>query len=196
MTENINFELLKELRKAGAKVTHPGKPGPDHKMMGDRRPPMGEHFGMPHNCDRRPMEGKDPFRNVEMHKHGPMHGPGKDGHGNDRPLPREFVLSLLLDNGNEGIRQKDLADKLGIRSAAMSEAINKLEDNGYIERKVDETDRRATLIFLTEKGEARANEVKDQRQHRFDRIFGDLTDAEKEQLLMLLKKMNGSLSQE
>ena len=88
------------------------------------------------------------------------------------------------------MRQKDLAEKIGNRPAAMSEAINKLEDNGYIERKVDESDRRATLIFLTEKGEARANEIRDQRERRFDRIFGCLTMEEKEQLLVLLRKMN------
>ena len=65
-----------------------------------------------------------------------------------------------------------------------------VRQNGYIERKVDESDRRATLIFLTEKGEARANEIRDQREHRFDRLFGELSAEEKEQLLTLLRKMN------
>ena len=205
MTENINFELMKELRIAGSKMIHPGKPGMGHGRMGDRRPPMpgncpekkgfrnlpamgpqGPFGGDPH------MGPKGPFENRGMHGFEGHPDKMKEGHGPGRPLPREFVLSILMDNGNAGMRQKDLAGKLGIGPAAMSEAIDKLEDNGYIERRVDETDRRATLIFLTEKGEARANEVRDQREHRFDRIFGDLTAEEKEQLLTLLKKMNGT----
>ena len=192
MTENLNFELMKELRFASAKMMHPGKNGPDRGPMHGKRPPMP---GMPFD------------RNHEMHgpegRHGmgpgtremprpdcrPWEGKGERGHSG-HPLPREFVLSILMEQGNTGVRQKDLAEKIGIRSAAMSEAIDKLEDNGYLERKVDETDRRATLIFLTEKGEARANEIRNQREHRFDHLFGELTAEEKEQLLALLKKMN------
>ena len=208
MTENINFELMKELRIAGSKMIHPGKPFPGRGPMEGHHGPMpGSQRGPMGDC-RPPMPGQFPekkgFRNLPaMMPEAPfgdrgMHGfeghPGKinDDHGFRKPLPREFVLSILLENGNEGMRQKDLANKLGIRSAAMSEAIDKLEDNGYIERKVDETDRRATLIFLTEKGEARANEVHDQREHRFDGIFGNLTEDEKKQLLSLLRKMNNS----
>ena len=192
MTENLNFELMKELRFASARMMHPGKNGPDRGTMHGKRSPMpgmafsgnremhspeGRH-GMGHGM--REMPGQDCR---------PWEGKGDRGYG-IHPLPREFVLSVLMEQGNTGIRQKDLAEKIGIRPAAMSEAIDKLEDNGYIERKVDESDRRATLIFLTEKGEARANEIRDQREHRFDRLFGELSAEEKEQLLILLRKMN------
>ena len=184
MTEKLNFELMKELRIAGSRMMHPGKPGYGHGPMGGHCH-GGKGFGA--HGEMRP---DSPMRNREIH--GPEGHPGKPGEdqGFCRPLPREFVLSVLLDEGNTGMRQKDLAEKIGNRPAAMSEAINKLEDNGYIERKVDESDRRATLIFLTEKGEARANEIRDQRERRFDRIFGCLTTEEKEQLLVLLRKMN------
>ncbi|MBR0451122.1 MAG: MarR family transcriptional regulator [Oscillospiraceae bacterium] len=207
MTENINFELMKELRIAGSKMMHPGKPFPGRgpmeghhgPMPGPQRGPMGECRPMPGQFPEKKgfrnlpaIMPEGPFGNKDMHGFESRPGMMKEGHDFRKPLPREFILSILLENGNAGMRQKDLADKLGIRSAAMSEAIDKLEDNGYIERKVDETDRRATLIFLTEKGEARANEVHDQREHRFDRIFGDLTEDEKKQLLTLLRKMNSS----
>lgn len=199
---------MKELRIAGSKMIHPGKPGMGRGPMGGQRHPMPGHGPM--DGHRPPMPApehcpeKKGFRNLpamgpEAH-FGNREMPGfeehpdrmNEGPGFKRPLPREFVLTILMDGGNTGMRQKDLAEKLGIGPAAMSESINKLEDNGYIERRVDETDRRATLIFLTEKGEARASEVRDQREHRFDGIFGDLTADEKEQLLILLKKMNGS----
>ena len=195
MTERLNFELMKELRIAGSRMMHPGKPGIGHGPMGGR-PPMGGHchggkgFRAPGE-----MRPDNPMRNREVHgfeSRPPMAG---EAHGFERPLPREFVLSILLDAGNTGMRQKDLAEKIGNRPAAMSESINKLEDNGYIERRVDETDRRATLIFLTEKGEARACEIRDQRERRFDRMFGGLTVDQKELLLTLLRKMNAGMGQ-
>lgn len=191
MTENINFELMKELRIAGGRMMHPGKPFHGHGPMEGHHPQMQGQYPEKRGFRNLPsMNPGTPFGNREMHGFEGRPGGMKEENDLRRPLPREFVLSILLDGGNNGMRQKDLADKLGIRSAAMSEAVDKLEDNGYIERRVDETDRRATLIFLTEKGEARANEIRDQREQRFDRMFGGLTAEEKEQLLSLLRKMN------
>ena len=191
LTENINFELMKELRIAGGRMMHPGKPFHGHGPKGGHHPQMHGQYPEKKGFRNLPsMIPEAPAGNRGMH--GFEGHPGRMNEADDfrRPLPREFVLSILLDGGNTGMRQKDLADKLGIRSAAMSEAVFKLEDNGYIERRVDETDRRATLIFLTEKGEARANEIRDQREQRFGRIFGGLSAEEKEQLLFLLRKMN------
>ena len=173
-------------------MMHPGKNGPDRgPMHGKCSPSPGMAFDR--NREMPGLEGRHGMSHGMREMPGqncrPWEGKGDRGHG-IHPLPREFVLSVLMEQGNTGIRQKDLAEKIGIRSAAMSEAIDKLEDNGYIERKVDESDRRATLIFLTEKGEARANEIRDQREHRFDRLIGELSAEEKEQLLILLRKMN------
>ncbi len=180
---------MKELRIAGGRMMHPGKPF--HGPMGGHHPKMHGQFPEKKGLRNLPsMSPETPAGNRGMHGFEGHPGGMNEENGFRRPFPREFVLSILLDGGNAGMRQKDLADKLGIRSAAMSEAVDKLEDNGYIERRVDETDRRATLIFLTEKGEERANEIRDQREQRFDRMFGGLTAEEKGQLLILLRKMN------
>lgn len=50
------------------------------------------------------------------------------------------------------IATKDLAYLLGIRQQSLNELLNKLEKNGYVERKPSEKDRRVMVVHLTEKG--------------------------------------------
>jgi len=88
-----------------------------------------------------------------------------------------------------GVRQKVLTEELHINPSSVSEMISKLENGGYVKRTVDPEDKRATLITLTEVGDARAAELADERQERFAKVFGGLTDEEKEQLIGLLEKL-------
>lgn len=46
-----------------------------------------------------------------------------------------------------------IAKKINISNAALVRTLNDLEESGYIERKVDERDRRAKLLSLTERGD-------------------------------------------
>ncbi len=109
------------------------------------------------------------------------------------PMPRPMLgrerLLVLIGKSEGGVRQKDLLEKVHIGAPAMSELINKLEDDGYIVRTVDPADRRATLLSLTEKGAARAAEVEDERALRFKSAFAALSDEEKEALSAILDKL-------
>ena len=109
------------------------------------------------------------------------------------PMPRPMLgrerLLVLIGKSEGGVHQKDLLEKVHIGAPAMSELINKLEDDGYIVRTVDPADRRATLLSLTEKGAARAAEVEDERALRFKSAFAALSDEEKEALSAILDKL-------
>ncbi|MBD5807510.1 MarR family transcriptional regulator [Lactobacillus sp. 0.1XD8-4] len=107
---------------------------------------------------------------------------------NRQGLMRENLLTIIADNPT-GIRAKKIAEKAGINQSSVSESLSKLEDDGYIKRTVDPTDKRATLIFLTDLGTARANEIKDQQQKMFGHLFDNLTASEKEELSRLLDKI-------
>jgi len=58
------------------------------------------------------------------------------------------VLSMLAYN--EGIHQKGLADLLEIESITLVRLLDKMEERGLIERRSHPTDRRMTLLYLTE----------------------------------------------
>src|SRR5581483_8051158 len=52
----------------------------------------------------------------------------------------------------KGSRLTDLAERAQITKQSMGYLVDYLEQRGYIERRADPSDRRATLIFLTERG--------------------------------------------
>ena len=52
----------------------------------------------------------------------------------------------------EGIRQKELAQALGIEGPSLVRLLDGLERRGFIERREDEADRRARGIYLTPTG--------------------------------------------
>ncbi len=160
-----------------------GPEGREGGPMG-RRPeghgPEGERKGHgPGGCEER--EGHGP----EGERKG--HGPEGERRG-PKPLSRERILSVLLKQEG-GVRQKVLAEKLHVNPSSISEFVDLLEGGGYITREVDPSDKRATLISLTEKGRARAYELEDEKKDRYTKLFEVLTEDEKQELLKLLEKL-------
>ena len=124
----------------------------------------------------------------------PPHGPGPHRGPGCRPggpgmFPRERILSVVLEAGDEGLRQKDIADRLGIHAPALTEQLDRLEAERYLERIANPDDRRSTLVKLTEKGRARAYEVADERQTRAAAFCAALSEEEKDTLIALLDKL-------
>ena len=132
-----------------------------------------------------PSGGFPPRHGMEHEGRPPMHGPG-----HPPMMPREIVLMAVLDAGDAGVRQKDLAQELGINPSTLSEAVDRLETDRYLERKANPNDRRSTLIALTEKGKARAWEVQDERAQAASRLCAPLSEEEKDTLIALLQKLD------
>ncbi len=184
--------VIEKLRKVSRKL-HGG-----HRGMG---PYCGRGFGPgmgPAGCHGKGMgpgfgPGMAPMGGHGCHGKGmgPGFGPGMGpmgGHGH-RMFPRERVLVTLLYADENGLRQKDLAAELGIHAPALTEQIDRLEADRYLERVANPDDRRSTLIRLTEKGRARAFEVADERAERAAAVCAALTDEEKDALIALLDKL-------
>lgn len=60
-----------------------------------------------------------------------------------------YLFSLYIRSGR---KQQELADVIGADKAAAARALARLEAAGYISRAPDEHDRRATRVYLTDKG--------------------------------------------
>jgi len=54
----------------------------------------------------------------------------------------------------EGMSVSGLAERAQVRKQTMAEAVDQLELLGYVERRPDPHDRRARLVFLTDRGAA------------------------------------------
>lgn len=60
-------------------------------------------------------------------------------------------LSCIAHVG-DGAKQVDIASKMGLTAASLVRVIDSLEELALVERKVDETNRRANRIWLTTEG--------------------------------------------
>ncbi|KXA92855.1 hypothetical protein AKJ66_03375 [candidate division MSBL1 archaeon SCGC-AAA259E22] len=61
------------------------------------------------------------------------------------------VLMRLIKKG-DGITQKEILEDLPISKSTLSKTVNNLAQKGYLRKEVDPEDKRATGIYLTEKG--------------------------------------------
>lgn len=103
------------------------------------------------------------------------------------------LLGLLLVQ--DGLTQKELSKELRIRPASLGELVDKLQQSGYVERRVNEKDKRSSNVYLTEEGRRSANEVMQSRMELVDRIFSGLSEEEKNQLSTLMSKLIYSIEQ-
>lgn len=62
----------------------------------------------------------------------------------------QFFFLIVLSKKN-GISQEELSDHLKIDKATTAKAIQKLEDEGYVDRIIDAKDKRAYQVYLTDK---------------------------------------------
>ena len=100
---------------------------------------------------------------------------------------------VLIALGETGpITQRKLTELLGIRPGSASEVLTKLEHNGLIRRSPNPADGRTMDISLTEEGQQQSLLARQQRIRRHDEMFACLSEEEKQELLALLRKLNGA----
>lgn len=92
----------------------------------------------------------------------------------------------------EGLRLKDVAERLHIAARSATEVIDHLEAKGLVSRCADPVDRRATLVTLTERGRTLTDEVQVARRDHTQLFFGRLDAQERAELARILGKLGDS----
>ncbi|MDR3782062.1 MAG: MarR family transcriptional regulator [Candidatus Nitrosotalea sp.] len=72
--------------------------------------------------------------------------------------PSQWKIILAL-NVSDGLTQKELADKIYVDGSTLVPILDKMEQNGLIERRADSKDRRINRIFLTSKSESTVDSI-------------------------------------
>lgn len=111
------------------------------------------------------------------------------GRGRQSGQSQGRILMILHQMGG-ATSQKELQEILQIRAASLSELLSKLEKNALITRSKEETDRRSSLIQLTEGGKAHIIDHAEARQRAAQTLFQCLTSEEQLQLAQLLTKLS------
>ena len=107
-----------------------------------------------------------------------------------RRLPRDMSLTsaaTLATLDRTGPRRiTDLAVIAGVTQPAMTVLVRVMEESGLVERRGDPSDKRVTLVCLTEAGASYVRARHRAGVHAFARLIGELTDDEVEALVAAL----------
>lgn len=96
---------------------------------------------------------------------------------------------LVLIRDNDGCTQKDLAKHLDVKYSSMSERLNKLENLGYIERSIDETNSKFKRIYITSSGKMAAIQCRRIQKEFEETMFKGLTKKDAKQFEQYLMKI-------
>lgn len=95
-------------------------------------------------------------------------------------LTQALALGTLRDLGPQRIT--DLAELEGVRQPTCTGLINTMEEEGWVVRRVDVTDRRAVVVELTPKGREVLQSITDARSALLSGYLSVLSTAERDAL--------------
>ncbi|MFJ6416019.1 MarR family winged helix-turn-helix transcriptional regulator [Paeniglutamicibacter sp. NPDC091659] len=91
--------------------------------------------------------------------------------------------------GGEGLRLKDVAERLHIAPRSATEVIDQLEAKSLVQRAPDPVDRRATLVRLTAAGQKLSDRVRAARRGHTEQYFGRLNANDRAELVRILAQL-------
>ncbi|OAB47607.1 MarR family winged helix-turn-helix transcriptional regulator [Paenibacillus antarcticus] len=107
--------------------------------------------------------------------------------------PSEVMLMFCLQKRKEpntaGLRVSEISEILGVTSPTVTQLLKELDAKGFIERTMDQEDRRAVRIKLSKQGEVVIQEALSLTEASFNGLIQFLGEEESNQLADLLIKV-------
>ena len=107
-------------------------------------------------------------------------------------LPQFLILEFLNKQGE--LKMTDMAHFMKVTTAATTGIVDRLVRYGYVTRIFDPNDRRIIKIKLTPKGADLIKKVNQQRRQMIIRIFGRLSEADRQDYLRILTQIKDILT--
>lgn len=94
----------------------------------------------------------------------------------------------------DGINQSQLADRMDVEPISLVRLLDKLEAGGYVQRRQDPQDRRAYLLYLTERAVPLIDRLEAISVDLRHEMLGDFTQAERDALIDMLMRIKSKLT--
>jgi DNA-binding MarR family transcriptional regulator len=107
---------------------------------------------------------------------------------------RMRLLGSLHCNGPQIM--SSISDELGVTRRNVTALVDALEEEGLVRRKPHPTDRRATVIEMTERGELTMDKVYDEHRTAVAELFVDLDEKDRGELIRMLGVLHETLRRE
>jgi DNA-binding MarR family transcriptional regulator len=126
------------------------------------------------------------------------------------PLYLKWVRSRLQDGGMTYARMRllgalhckgpqimsSISDELGVTRRNVTALVDALEEEGLVRRKPHPTDRRATVIEMTDRGELTMDRVYDEHRIAVAELFTGLDEEDRGELTRMLGVLREALRRE
>src|SRR3954453_21818653 len=108
-------------------------------------------------------------------------------------ITRAQWLALTRLHRHPGISQSELADLMEIERASAGRMIDRMEANGWVERRALNGDRRVKRVYLTQEAERVHRRIWRVAEATVEGALGDLSAPEAAQLMQLLGRVKKTL---
>jgi MarR family transcriptional regulator for hemolysin len=102
------------------------------------------------------------------------------------PSQWKIILALSM---TDGLTQKEIADRIYVDGSTLVPIIDKMEENGLVERKSDSKDRRINRIFLTKKSESTVDSIITIAIQLRKIIYRGISESDLEMIKTILKSV-------
>ena len=106
----------------------------------------------------------------------------------------KIFANLMMLGQQDGINQREIGQRLNFPEYFTSRNVDALVAAGLAERRPDPDSRRSFLVFLTNKGRAKASELPAIVKNVNDDVLGELTAKDRKTILALLQTVAGVAS--
>jgi DNA-binding MarR family transcriptional regulator len=109
-------------------------------------------------------------------------------------LPQCLILEFIHREGE--LKMTDLANSMGVTTAAMTGIIDRLVRDGYIARNFDPQDRRVIKVKLTTKANTLVKRINQQKRQMVIKIFGKISASDRQDYLRIVTQIKDMLIKE
>ncbi len=109
-------------------------------------------------------------------------------------LTRSKWMLLALLAHSDGLRQGELADRLGVEDPSVVHLVDRLEQEGLVKREADASDRRTRTVHLSAAGRAEVKRIRSVAAKLRATLLVDASEQEIEATLSLLDKIRSRLA--
>lgn len=103
------------------------------------------------------------------------------------------IQTLIFLHQNKKNTMSDIAEHFRIELSSATSLLNKLYDQGLVERHEDQEDRRLVMITLTGKGKTLLKQALYKQRKKMEKMLSYLSEIEKSELLNILKALEKRL---
>ena len=104
--------------------------------------------------------------------------------------PEQWEVLMALWTRDTALSQRDIGEIVLKDKHALSRMVARLEENGWVKKRIPKGDRRMTEVYLTRKGKNACAKMRDKLScHIKTKVFNHFTSAEKSVLKETMKTM-------